>query len=188
MFLVEDSRPSLGKTCHEIYKKRPFQNLDSLSGKVYYDQIPWTIEATRLGFKIVVLLWNFTGTLTALWSKCLLNFRAINLEWMMGWFRRLLFIIATGLRNWLDALAMDMVQARWNCSRTGSILDRKSSTDFYILSNNNLHFHIFSWYINHAYIFSCQWLTSPQNWKWLAPMFPNDITDMILFERPRLWS
>ena len=116
-----------------------------------YDQILWNIEATRLGFKKVLILWNFTGTLTALRSRCLLNFRAINLEWMKGGFRCLLFIIATGLRNWLDALAMDVVQARWNCSITGSILDKKSS---YILSNNNLQFHIFSWYINRAYIYS----------------------------------
>ena len=36
MFLVEDSRPSLGKTFHEIYKKRPFQNLASLSGKMSF--------------------------------------------------------------------------------------------------------------------------------------------------------
>ena len=58
---------------------RPWlQGLYSLSGKTSYRQISWSLEAARLGFIMIVSLWNLTGISAALLPRCLLNFRAIG--------------------------------------------------------------------------------------------------------------
>ena len=53
------------------------QGLYSLSDKTSYRQISWSLEAARLGFIMIVSLWNLTGISAALLPRCLLNFRAI---------------------------------------------------------------------------------------------------------------
>ena len=52
--------------------------LYSLSGKMSYRQISWSLEAARLGVIIIASLWSLTGTWPALLSRGLSNFRAIG--------------------------------------------------------------------------------------------------------------
>ena len=48
------------------------------SGKTFYRQISWRLEAARLGVIMIVSLWNLTGISAALLPRCLLNSRAIG--------------------------------------------------------------------------------------------------------------
>ena len=55
-----------------------FLGIYSLRGKASYRQISWSLEATRLGVIMIILLRNLTGILVALLLRCLSNFRAIG--------------------------------------------------------------------------------------------------------------
>ena len=50
------------------------QGLYSLSGKMSYRQISWSLETTRLYVIMVVPLWNLTGISAAALPRCLSNF------------------------------------------------------------------------------------------------------------------
>ena len=52
--------------------------IHSLSNKTTYCHILWWLKAMRLCLIIIVLLWNLTGILAALLSRCLSNFRIIG--------------------------------------------------------------------------------------------------------------
>ena len=54
------------------------QGLVLISDKTSYRKISWSLEATRLVFRIVRLLWNLTGTSAALLPRRLSYFRAIR--------------------------------------------------------------------------------------------------------------
>ena len=55
-----------------------YLGLYSLSGKMSYRKISWSLEAARFGFKLFQSLWNLAGTSAALLPRCLSNFRAIR--------------------------------------------------------------------------------------------------------------
>ena len=55
------------------------------SSKTAHQQISWIVKTVRLDVRITVLHWNFAGTLTALLSILLVNFRTTRqLSWLWG--------------------------------------------------------------------------------------------------------
>ena len=50
----------------------------SISEKTSFRKISWSLEAARFAFRVVVSLWNLTGTSAALLPMCLSNFKAIR--------------------------------------------------------------------------------------------------------------
>ena len=52
--------------------------LYSLSDKMFYRKISWSLEAARFGFRLFQPLWNLTGTSAAALPSCLSNCRAIR--------------------------------------------------------------------------------------------------------------
>ena len=81
------TRSQWANSCLICFRGRPgrigkllqiVQGIYSLSGKTSYRQIPWSLEAARLGVIMIVSLWNLTGISAALLPRCLLNFKAFG--------------------------------------------------------------------------------------------------------------
>ena len=54
------------------------RGLYSLSSKMSYQKISWSLEAVRFGFSLFQPLWNLTDTSAAALPRCLSKFRAIQ--------------------------------------------------------------------------------------------------------------
>ena len=61
---------------NKLLYKQP--GLYSLSSKMSYRQISWSLKVARFRFRLVQSLWNLTGTSAAILLRCLSNFRAMQ--------------------------------------------------------------------------------------------------------------